>query len=398
MTKILITLGIIALYRLGGHIPIPGVNAKALEAFFGGPGGRAGGIFGLYDLFVGGAFQKAAIFATGIMPYITSSIVFQLLGAVFPYFQKLQKEGEQGRRKLNQYTRYGTVVVAAFQSIGISVYLQSLSSSDLTIVTIPGFLFNFLAVLTLTTGACMTMWLAEQMTEYGIGNGMSILITVGIVARMPLGIIQEIRLVLGGAHSPITDVFMLIVIVAFTVFAILLTQGTRQIPVTYPKRIVGRKMYRGQSVHLPLKINAAGVIPIIFAQSVMFLPAMIVGFLPESDFTTALSGWFSPMHWFYNLGNFMLIVFFAYFYTAVIFNPVDVAENIKKYGGTIPGRSPGKETSQFIDRVLTRVTLPGAVGLGLIAVLPVYLIRSTEFQMAFGGTSLLIIVGVQSTH
>jgi preprotein translocase subunit SecY len=374
------------------------VNAKALEAFFGGPGGRAGGIFGLYDLFVGGAFQKAAIFATGIMPYITSSIVFQLLGAVFPYFQKLQKEGEQGRRKLNQYTRYGTVVVAAFQSIGISVYLQSLSSSDLTIVTIPGFLFNFLAVLTLTTGACMTMWLAEQMTEYGIGNGMSILITVGIVARMPLGIIQEIRLVLGGAHSPITDVFMLIVIVAFTVFAILLTQGTRQIPVTYPKRIVGRKMYRGQSVHLPLKINAAGVIPIIFAQSVMFLPAMIVGFLPESDFTTALSGWFSPMHWFYNLGNFMLIVFFAYFYTAVIFNPVDVAENIKKYGGTIPGRSPGKETSQFIDRVLTRVTLPGAVGLGLIAVLPVYLIRSTEFQMAFGGTSLLIIVGVQSTH
>jgi len=239
------------------------------------------------------------------------------------------------------------------------------------------------------------MWLAEQMTEYGIGNGMSILIMVGIIARLPLSFINEGRLIMSGGRSIITEIFILVAIVVFTMFAILLTQGTRQIPVTYPKRIVGRKMYRGQSVHLPLKMSASGVIPIIFAQSVMFIPGIIIGMLPqESDFVAALSMAFGPTHWFYNLVTFALIVFFAYFYTAVIFNPVDVAENIKKNGGTIPGRSPGKETSTYIDRVLTRITLPGAIGLALIAILPVFLIRATDFSMVFGGTSLLIIVGV----
>ncbi len=391
--KLLITLGIVALYRLGGHIPIPGVNLHALQAFFGRSGG-AGGIFGLYDLFVGGAFRKAAIFATGIMPYITASIIFQLLGAVFPYFQKLQKEGEQGRRKLTQYTRYATLLVAAFQSVGISLYLQNLDKADPTIVNLPGVGFNFIAILTFTTGAVLVMWLAEQITEHGIGNGMSILIMVGIIARIPTAFVQEFRLIVAGSRPVFEEIIILAAIVLFTMAAILLTQGTRQIPVTYPKRIVGRKMYRGQSVHLPLKINAAGVIPVIFAQSVMFLPSLLLEVLPQTGFVMTVQTWFGPTHAIYNVIYGILVVFFAYFYTAVIFNPVDVAENIKKYGGTIPGRSPGKETSMFIDKVLTRVTLPGAIGLALLAILPMLMISYFNFSFFFGGTSLIIIVGV----
>ncbi len=392
-TKLLVTLGIIALYRLGGHITIPGVNINALQAIMGAQSQK--GIMGLYDLFVGGAFQKAAIFATGIMPYITASIIFQLLGAVFPYFQKLQQEGEQGRRKLTQYTRYATLLVAAFQSIGISVYLQNIAAQGNNILHFSGIGFNLLTILSLSTGAILVMWLAEQITEHGIGNGMSILIMVGIIARLPRAFIDEYTLIVNDLRPVFEEVIILAAIIVFIIFAILLTQGTRQIPVTYPKRIVGRKMYRGQSVHLPLKINAAGVIPVIFAQSVMFLPRLMLGALPDSlGFVTTMENWFLPTHWVYNLVYGLLVVFFAYFYTAVIFNPVDVAENIKKNGGTIPGRSPGKETSLFIDKVLTRVTLPGAIGLALLAILPMLMISYYNFSFFFGGTSLIIIVGV----
>lgn len=398
--KILITLGIIALYRLGGHITIPGINISALHDHFQAAG--SGNLLGLYDMFAGGAFKKAAIFATGIMPYITASIIFQLLGAVFPYFQKLKEEGEEGQRKLTQYTRYATVAVAAFQSIGISYFLSGIVIEGRQVVTIPGFGFNLLAILTITTGAVLVMWLAEQVTEYGIGNGMSILIMTGIIARIPTSIIQEVSDLLaydfGSAmmrNRLFELVFILVAMIGFLVVAILLTQGTRQIPVTYPKRIVGRKMYRGQSVHLPLRLNAAGVIPVIFAQSVMFLPGLLIGALPsEAAITATLSSMFGPAHVVYNLIYGLLVVFFAYFYTAVIFNPVDVAANIKKNGGTIPGRSPGKETSQFIDKVLTRITLPGAIGLALIAILPAILVQKLDFAFFFGGTSLIIITGV----
>ena len=390
--RILFTLFIFVIYRLGGHIPLPGVSIKTLASMHGTAGG---GLMSLYDLFVGGALRRAAIFATGIMPYITASIILQLLGAVIPYFQQLQRMGEEGRRKINQYTRYGALLIAAMQGWGILVYLHKNFSPAIHLSPTS---FMILGVISLTTGAAIIMWLGELITERGIGNGMSLLILVGIVARIPNAMIVEIQNLIyhgaGGGRSIFEELVIIAAIVVFTVLAILLTQGTRNIPVQYARRVVGRKVYGGQSANLPIKINAAGVIPIIFAQAVMFLPQTLARILPEGSFSMALSHMFNYSSFIYNLIYGVLIVFFAYFYTAVIFNPVDVADNLRKYGGFIPGRRPGPQTSQYIDRVLTRVTLPGAIGLALIAILPVFLIRTTAFAFWFGGTSLLIIVGV----
>ena len=389
--KILYTLLFITAYRFGGHIPLPGINLKALSEYF--AGGMAGPLQ-MFDLFVGGALRRATIFATGIMPYITASIILQLLGAVIPYFQQLQKMGEEGRRKITLYTRYGTLIIAALQGWGMIMYLRSLQGPSGRIVAISDVSFILLGVLSLTTGAAIIMWLGELITEKGIGNGMSILILVGIIARLPNAGIQELVMVKEGGRSIVELIFIIVGIILFTMAAILLTQGNRYLPVQYARRVVGRKVYGGQSTHLPLKINAAGVIPIIFAQSVMFLPQTFARILPQGAFATFLDNMFSYSSFVYNLIYAILIIFFAYFYTAVIFNPVDVADNLKKYGGFIPGRRPGSQTSEYIDRVLTRVTLPGSIGLALIAILPMLFIRKTNFSFWFGGTSLLIIVGV----
>ncbi|MCD6530967.1 preprotein translocase subunit SecY [bacterium] len=390
--KILYTLLFITAYRFGGHIPLPGINLTALREYF--AGGMAGPLQ-LYDLFVGGALRRATIFATGIMPYITASIILQLLGAVIPYFQELQKMGEEGRRKINQYTRYGALVIAALQGWGMIMYLRGLEGPAGKVVAISDLSFILLGVLSLTTGAAIIMWLGELITEKGIGNGMSILILVGIIARLPNAAYQEFVLLKEGGRSIVELIFIIIGIVLFTMAAILLTQGSRYLPVQYARRVVGRKIYGGQTTHLPIRINAAGVIPIIFAQSVMFLPQTFARILPSgSGFANLLDSLFGYSSFFYYFLYGVLIVFFAYFYTAVIFNPVDVADNLKKYGGFIPGRRPGPQTSEYIDRVLTRVTLPGAIGLALIAILPAIFIRKTNFSFWFGGTSLLIIVGV----
>jgi len=390
--KILYTLLFITAYRFGGHIPLPGINLTALREYF--AGGMAGPLQ-LYDLFVGGALRRATIFATGIMPYITASIILQLLGAVIPYFQELQKMGEEGRRKINQYTRYGALVIAALQGWGMIMYLRGLEGPAGKVVAISDLSFILLGVLSLTTGAAIIMWLGELITEKGIGNGMSILILVGIIARLPNAAYQEFVLLKEGGRSIIELLFIIVGIVVFTMAAILLTQGSRYLPVQYARRVVGRKIYGGQTTHLPIRINAAGVIPIIFAQSVMFLPQTFARILPSgSGFANFLDSLFGYSSFFYYFLYGVLIVFFAYFYTAVIFNPVDVADNLKKYGGFIPGRRPGPQTSEYIDRVLTRVTLPGAIGLALIAILPAIFIRKTNFSFWFGGTSLLIIVGV----
>ncbi len=397
--KVFFTVSMLVLYRLGGHIPLPGINLSGLSAAFG--SAEMGGVFGLYDMFVGGAFRRATIFATGIMPYITASIIIQLLGAVIPYFQKLQKEGEEGRRKITQYTRYGTIFIAAAQSLGMVAFIQNLSANSEVAVIVPAFsgvMFTIIGVLSLTTGAVLIMWMGELMTEKGIGNGMSILILVGIVSRLPVYIQQEIVLLWEGGRSPMAEIVMIVGLLFFIAAAIMLSQGSRQIPVQYARKVVGRKVYGGSSTHLPLRVNAAGVIPIIFASSVMFIPTLILGFLPVGGFSNTINEIFRAGSVFYNIVYAVIIVFFAYFYTAVIFNPIDVADNMKKYGGFIPGKRPGKQTSEYIDKVLTRITLPGSIGLALIAIIPVWFLSGitggSGMAYALGGTTLLILVGV----
>lgn len=398
--KVFFTIAMLVLYRLGGHIPLPGINMGALEQAFG--QGNMGGLFGLYDMFVGGAFRRATIFATGIMPYITASIIIQLLGAVIPYFQKLQREGEEGRRKITQYTRYGALFIAAAQSLGMVAYLNGIDASAAAPVIIPalkGVPFMVLAVISLTTGAALIMWIGELMTEKGIGNGMSILILVGIVSRLPITFYQEVVLIMEGGRSIFAEFVVIIGILFFIACAILLSQGTRQIPVQYARKVAGRKVYGGSATHLPLKINAAGVIPIIFASAVMFIPTIVISLFPDGGFKQILTQAFTGSSFVYNIIYGVIIVFFSYFYTAVIFNPVDVAENMKKYGGFIPGRRPGKQTSDYIDKVLTRITLPGSIGLALIAILPVWFFQGVtggtgDLEYAIGGTTLLILVGV----
>ncbi len=384
--RILFTAFILVVYRLGSHIPVPGIDRGAMAAFF---ANLEGTFAGLYDMFSGGNLSNATIFALGIMPYISASIIIQLLQAVVPYFEKLAKEGEEGRKKITQMTRYGTVALALVQSFGMSFAVAGLG-----VVANPGVAFQLMFVLTLTTGTMFVMWLGEQITERGIGNGISLIIFIGIVARYPSDILRTItQLQQGSLHwlkLGLILAFMLVVIAGI----IAITQGQRKIPVQYAKKIVGRKVYGGASTHIPLRVNTAGVIPIIFAQSIIMFPATLGNFFPNNEFWMALSRYFTPPNPVYVVIYSAMIILFAYFYTAVILNPRDVADNLKKQSGFIPGVRPGNKTAEYIDRVLTRVTLPGAVFLASIAVLPDLMISWFNVPFYFGGTGLLIVVGV----
>jgi preprotein translocase subunit SecY len=395
--RLLFTTALLIVVRIGSHITLPGVDAGLLADTI--RRSSEGTLFGLYDLFVGGAFSNAAIFALGIMPYISSSIVIQLLGAVVPYFQKLQKEGEDGRKKITQYTRYGTVLISLLQASGVVVKLQSTVTPAGPIVpeAVQGLGFALSTVIILTAGTIFMMWLGEQITERGIGNGISLIIFIGIIARFPASVLDEFQLVMGGRNIIIE--LVIFVLMGFIVAGVVLvTQGTRRIPVQYAKRVIGRKVYGGVTQYIPLRVNTAGVMPIIFAQAIMFVPQIIFQFFPESEFIETLSReWFSYDSWTYSLVYGLMIVFFTYFYTAIAFNPKDVADTMKKQGGFIPGIRPGTHTAEFVDNILTKITLPGSVFLAIIAILPTVMIKmgvTPGFASFFGGTSLLIVVGV----
>ena len=388
--RILFTVGLLIVYRIGGHITAPGVNPIALKAFF---QGQQGTIFALYDLFAGGNLRRATIFALGIMPYISASIIIQLLQAVIPYFEKLAKEGEEGRKKITQYTRYGTVGLALIQSVGISIFLESMNVGGVPVVPIGGFWFKLLTMITLTAGTIFVMWLGEQISERGIGNGISLIIMIGIIARYPTDFLNTWRALQLGQITPLRLVLLLVIMVFVIGAVILITQGQRRIPVQYAKRIVGRRVYGGRSQYIPLRVNTAGVIPIIFAQSIMVFPTTIATFF-KADFMDTFRIWLSPGSWLYISIYAIIIIFFTYFYTAIVLNPVDLAENMRKYGGFIPGIRPGKRTSDYIDGILSRVTLPGAIFLAFIAILPDIMMRKGNLPFYFGGTGLLIVVGV----
>ncbi|MRR08574.1 preprotein translocase subunit SecY [bacterium] len=388
--KILFTIGMLVVYRVGGHLPTAGIDTAVLGEWF---RAQRGSLFGMYDLFAGGNLSRATVFALGIMPYISSSIMMQLLGAVIPFLEKLQKEGEAGRKKINQYTRYATVALALFQSYGIALFLESMSPNGMAVVPNPGFGFRLLTMITMTAGTVFVMWLGEQITEHGIGNGISMIIFVGCLDSIPGQVLQTFTALSAGAVSIITVVLMLVVIVLVTAAVVLMTQASRKIPVQYAKRVVGRKIYGGQNTYIPLSFNSAGVIPIIFAQSVLAFPMTFVTFF-KADWATGVAGLFSTTSWLYNVLYALLIIFFAYFYTAIVINPNDLADNMKKYGGFIPGIRPGSKTAEYVDRILTRITLPGAIFFALIAILPTVLMSWTGLNIYFGGTTLLIIVGV----
>ena len=391
--RIFFTLAMFVVYRLGEHLPTPGVNAAALAGAF---RSQANNMFGLYDMFVGGAFSRATIFALGIMPYISASIILQLLGAVVPYFEKLRKEGEEGQKKITQLTRYGTVLIAIVQSFAYSIYLINLGTSQgVTVVPDPGFLFYFSTVITQTAGTILVMWLGEKITEFGIGNGISLIIFVNILGGLPNRVMAAIESYRAGNLSLFVILIVAAIMIAVIAAVVVMTQATRKIPVQYAKRMVGRRQYGGQSTHIPLRVNTAGVIPIIFASSIMILPTTIAGFFQNNAAAQTFQSWFNPLGWFYNIIYALIIVFFTYFYTAVVLNPNDLAENMRKFGGFIPGVRPGRWTAQYIDRVLSRITLPGAIFLALVAVLPDVIISLFKVPaLGFGGTSVLIVVGV----
>jgi preprotein translocase subunit SecY len=389
--KVIFTVALLCVYRLGGHIPTPGVNSEALVAAF---ASQSNSLFGLYDLFVGGSFAKATVFALGIMPYISVSIIFQLLGAVIPYFEKLQKEGEEGRKKITQYTRVGTVALAAVQSLAFAKFLESMGSAGAPVVPNPGLGFELMTMITQTTGTILIMWLGEQITEHGIGNGISLIIFIGIVARFPADIINSIRALRVGTLSPVVAALMLLLMIGVIASVVAMTQAQRKIPVQYAKRVVGRKMYGGQSSFIPLRVNTAGVIPIIFAQSLIMLPGTLALYFGGNAAIQAIAGLFAHGTWVYVVVYSLTIIFFTYFYTAIVLNPTDMADNMKKFGGFVPGIRPGRKTAEYVDRILSRITLPGAIFLALIAVLPDILIRKFNIPFYFGGTSVLIVVGV----
>lgn len=390
--RIFFTLAILIVYRIGCHIPTPGVNPQVLVNWFEQAG--KGSLFSLYNLFAGGAFAKATVFSLGIMPYISASIIIQLLGAVVPYFQKLQKEGEEGRRKITQYTRYGTVLLSAMQALGVVAFLESININGLPAVAEPGIRFTITTIITFACGTVLIMWLGEQITERGIGNGISLIIFIGIVAQLPGAIIDEFNNIRLGERNPLTEVILIGIMVLVIAAVVAVTSALRKVPVQYAKRVVGRKMYGGQSTHIPLSVNTAGIIPIIFAQSLMFAPATLTQFFPNSSLNETVNALLNPGGVLYSVLYGVLIVFFAYFYTAIVFNPVDLADNMKKYGGFIPGIRPGKNTAEFIDHILTRITLPGAIFFAVIAILPTFLMKGMNVQFYFGGTSILIVVGV----
>ena len=415
--RVLFTLGLLAVYRIGSKIPTPGINPEALQQLM---QSAATGVFGLYDMFSGQNLSQMTIFALGIMPYISASIILQLLTVVWPYLEKLSKEGELGRRKITQYTRYGTILLAVIQAFGIAIFLERNTdiAGGLPLVYAPGWGFRLMTVLTLTTGTAFVMWLGEQITERGIGNGMSLIIYAGIVVGLPSAVFVTLDQMRTGQIGPITVAILLIMMAAVIAAIVFVERGHRRVTVQYAKRVVGRRQYGGSSTHIPLKVNTGGVIPVIFASSILAFPAT---FAPMFDVNNPIRTGLDqiqmgmPLH---DLLYVLFIIFFCYFYTSIIFNPDDVAENMRKYGGFIPGIRPGKRTAEHIDTILTRITLVGAVYLAIVAIIPQFLISGfrvnqipvigermyaalprfvTEglgVQFFFGGTSLLIIVGV----
>jgi len=388
-----ITLFLLLIYRLGSYVSLPGVDPAQLGQL---KNQTAGGLLGLLDMFSGGAFSQASIFALGIMPYISASIVVQLMGIAVPYFQRLQKEGESGRRKINQLTRYLTVIILLFQA---PAYLVNLTHQlPVTAFAITGGMFQITSTLILTAGSMFVMWLGERITDKGIGNGISLIIMIGIIARLPHSILAEFasRIEQQGGGMVM---FLLEFVVLTIVFmgAILLVQGTRKIPVQYAKRIVGNKQYGGVRQYIPLKVNAAGVMPIIFAQAIMFIPITLAGFAKSDSFSGFASAFQDLTGFWYNLTQFSLVIIFTYFYTAITVNPMQMAEDMKKNGGFIPGVKPGKKTVEFLDTIMSRITLPGSIFLGIVTILPAFAMMAginTQFAHFFGGTSLLILVGV----
>jgi len=390
--RIIFTLLMLGVYRLGCHIPTPGIDPQALMAFF---AAQRGTIFGLFDMFSGGALQKFAVFALGIMPYISASIIIELLKVVLPSIEKLYKEGEAGQKKIKQYTRYGTVVICAVQGLGIAWGLEQMTggAGHMPVVLHPGWGFRLLTVLTLTAGTTFIMWLGEMITERGIGNGISLIIFAGIVARLPSAIISTFQLMGAGEIYPIFMVLLVIAMIGVVAFIVFVERAQRRIQVQYARRVVGRRMMGGTTTHLPLKVNTSGVIPPIFASSLLMFPATIKSFV-HIDWVQRAMDALVPGGMLHDLVYVVLIVFFCYFYTAVTFNPVDVADNLKKWGGYVPGLRPGKPTAEYIDRILTRITLGGAVYVSAVCVLPSILIRKFNVPFYFGGTALLIVVGV----
>jgi preprotein translocase subunit SecY len=389
--RLLYTLGLLIVYRIGVHIPTPGIDAVALASFF---AKAKGTLLGLFDMFSGGALERLSVFALGIMPYISASIILQLLTVTIPHLERLSKEGEQGRKKITQYTRYGTVLLSIIQGFGISIGLESMTAPGGSPVVIdPGWQFRLMTVITLTSGTAFIMWLGEQITERGIGNGISLIIFAGIVVRMPAAIGNTFRLLSTGEMGIFPVIVLLVLMVAVVGIIIFVETGQRRIPVQYAKRVVGRRMYGGQSTHLPLKINTSGVIPPIFASSIIMFPATLASFT-KIEWLKNMADAIRPGYFAYELMFVAFIFFFCYFYTAVTFNPVDVADNMKKAGGYIPGIRPGKRTAEYIDKVLTRITLGGAIYVSAICVLPSILISKFNVPFYFGGTALLIVVGV----
>jgi len=395
--RLLYAVMMLAVYRLGIFITVPGVNREIMANYV-----RYGqtGFLGLFDMFSGGAISQMSVFALGVMPYISASIIFQLLAVVIPALERLQKEGEAGRRKINQYTRYATVALCLIQGMGIAVWLESLNTEAgggaQGVLQFGGFLFRFLTVLSLATGTMLLMWMGEQITDKGIGNGISLIIFAGIVARLPDAVVQTFHLSTwaGGRLEPLTLVLILIAVVVTIGVIVFFERGQRRIPVQYAKKVVGRKLYGGQTTFLPLKVNTSGVIPPIFASSILMFPATLSNLFPGATWVAWMQNALVPGRLLYNVLYVGLIIFFCYFYTAVTFNPVDVADNLKKGGGFVPGIRAGKATADYIDRVLSRVTFGGAVYVAAVCVLPTFLQQGFGVPFYFGGTSLLIVVGV----
>ncbi len=389
--RILFTLGMLAVYRVGCHVPTPGIDATVLAKFF---EGTSGTLLGLVSAFTGGALERMTVFALGIMPYISASIILQLLTVVFEPVERLSKEGEQGRRTITRWTRYGTVALSVIQGAGIAVGLQSMRGpAGELVVPNQGFGFILLTVITLTAGTAFIMWLGEQITERGIGNGISLIIFAGIIANLPSAVVNSVRLLQTGALSPVVMLVILAAMVAVIWAIIFMERGQRRVPIHYAKRVVGMRSYGGQTSHLPLKINMSGVIPPIFASSIIMFPATVAN-LVDVPWVQSIAAMMTPSHWLYNVFFVAFIIFFCYFYTAVTFNPVDVADNVKKQGGYIPGIRPGKATAEYIDTTLSRLTFAGAIYVSAVCVLPTILIGQFNVPFFFGGTSLLIVVGV----
>ncbi len=388
--KIGFTVFILAIARVGTHIVTPGVDTDSLQAIW---ANSENTVFGLYDLFAGGAFSKAAVFGLGIMPYISASIIFQLLGAVWPTIQRLQQSGEEGRKKITQYTRYSTLVLSAMQAFAVAVWLESQN-----VAFSPGFTFKMVTMISMASGTMLLMWLGEQIDERGIGNGISLLIMVGIIASFPTALSQEWLEFTNNNRTLLTEVLLIFIAFGIIAFVVALTQGQRKIPVQYAKRVVGRKVYGGVNTHFPLRVNASGVMPIIFAQAIMFIPNTLFSLFPDSETVNWIAQYFQFDSFFYWFVYGVIIIFFTYFYTAIILNPIEVADNLKKQGGFIPGVRPGKKTAEYLDNILTRVTLPGAIALAFVAIIPYILIKGFNINFGyasfFGGTGLLIIVGV----